>query len=673
MSEREASIKLTLDNSQYIVNIRKAGDATDEAVKKSAKSASALGAGIHGAKKGIEELGGKAREAAKLVGGLAAAFSVEEGVKKIIGLRETFKDLEFQMTKNGKANVTWQGLMKDAQDIARETGQTTEKTAEGIGQIFTKTGDAHFAIEAMDSVGKTATASGKDVMQLANVAQILKRKFGADLSTLPDMMAVFTEKTDAGGASLDELGTKFALMAGEANEAGFKGTAGLSQLLGLVQSLDDRVGEKADPAMKKLFQTLKNGSTQLKELSKDAGIKFGPNEDAMGKIRKLLTTGRGRDALTAHLGGEARVVYDEIAKPFEEAFTQAKKSGKDTAKATEAGLAKFDAAMKEMAKTTLTADEVEKRAASRINDDPKIKLQQAMEQFEEAISTPEIFAAIDKLAADLPALATAISKVVGFAVHSPYMAGAAAIGIAGGGGFAKAAATQMVLNVGKSFSKQLETATAPVAKVMGDKISQSMAANPGLVSAGNVLGKVAGAAIALYAGYELGKVIADSIVNAKKDAQDTIVAANTAQAAGVSLSDKKAALAKAKETLSDLESGPSAGESLLGGLSTVGNKLGLVSDDDAKSATDSHYNDLKEAQKRVRELEANIKKVEDSARKKEEEKQKPQPQDPPGKSRSVKIDDYEPLARAIGRNVGLNLPKPAADTGNRGPLNPPAP
>lgn len=666
--EREASVKLTLDNSQYIVNIRKAGDATDEAVKKSHRSATALGAGIHGAKKGMEELGNKAREAAKIVGGLAAAFSVEEGVKKIIGLRETFKDLEFQMNKNGKANVTWQVLMKDAQDIARDTGQTTEKTAEAIGQIFTKTGDSKFALAAMDSVGKTATASGKDVMQLANVAQILKRKFGADLSTLPDMMAVFTEKTDAGGASLDELGNKFALMAGEANEAGFKGTAGLSQLLGLVQSLDDRVGEKADPAMKKLFQTLKSGSSQLKELSKDAGIKFAPSDDAMGKIRKLLTTSRGRDALTAHLGGEARVVYDEIAKPFEEAFSQAKKSGKDTAKATQEGLAKFDSAMKEMAKTTLTADEVERRAAARVKDDPKIKLQQAMEQFEEAISTPEIFAAIDKLAADLPALANAISKVVGFAVHSPYMAGAAAVGIAGGGGFARAAATQMVLNVGKSFSKQLSEATAPAQRALGDGAAKALAENPAL----GVAGKVLGAAAAAYIGFEVGKMIVDKIIEGKKADQDAAVAANLAQVKGVPLADKKAALAKAKESLSGLEEGPGAGESLLGGITMLGNKAGIVSDDDARTAAASHENDLETARKRVRELEANIKAVEDAGRKKEEAAKPQAPAENPGQTKSVKIDDYEPLARAIGRNVGLNLPKPQ-DSGNRGPPSLPPP
>jgi hypothetical protein len=485
------------------------------------------------------------------------------------------------------------------------------------------------------------------------------------------MMAAFIEKTDDGGASLDELGNRFALMAGEANEAGFKGTAGLSQLLGLVQSLNDRVGEKADPAMKKLFQTLKNGSSQLKELSKDAGIKFGPNDDAIGKIRKLLTTSRGRDALTQHLGGEARVVYDEIAKPFEEAFSAAKKSGKDTTKATKEGLDKFDAAMKEMAKTTLNANEVEKQAAARIKDDPKIKLQQAMENFEEALSTPEVYQAIDKLAASLPALASAVSKVVGFAVHSPYLAGAAAIGITGGGGFAKAAAGQMMLNIGKSFSTQLEAATAPVMKSAGAKLAEAAAANPAMARAGGVLGQVAGAAIAAYAGYELGKVIVDSIIKGKRDAQDATTGAQAAMGTGTSLADKQAALRKGKEAEADLADGPGIGESLLGGLTVLGNKAGLVSDSDTKTAMNSHQADLDNVRKANRELEAQIERIKKDGEKKQQE-QKPPPPDPPGRTRAVKIDDYEPLARAIGRNVGMNLPKPTPDP-SRGPVNLPNP
>lgn len=673
MSEREASVKLTLDNSQYIVNIRRAGDETENAVKKSHKAASAFGAGLEGAKKGMEKLGEKAKDVLRIVGGLAAAFSVEEAVKKAVGLRERFKDIEFQMNKTGRAaqgmTVDWENLQGAARDAGKETGQSTESMADAMQQLFGDVGDIDYAVGSLKAVGAAASASGKSVEQMADVAGMLNEKFGATTDTLPDMLAAIVSGTDSGGLHIDSLKEKFGLLAGEAVDAGFKGAGGLGNVIGMLNMLDDRLGEKSIPSFKKLFQTIKDGSASLKSLEKDAGMTFKPGTTGNDKLRSFMSTEKGRKALAEHVGGDQRVVVDYLAAPFQKAFNDAKKAGDSTEKATKKGLDAYDSALKKASGSTLTYADIEARAAEKA-ESPQARLTRAMEDFEEAIATPELYSAIDSLAKDLPKLAKALAQVVGLAVHSPWMAGAAGVAAVGGGGFAKAAAGQLMLNIGKSFSGQLKTATAPAAKYLGDTAASTLANNPALGMAGKAFA-VAGA---LAFGMEIGKYISDKIIQGKEDDQNAALGATLASANGVPMADKKAALAKAKESLSGLEDGPGVGESLLGGLTFLGNKAGLVSDSDTKTAMGSHEADLENARKRVRELEANIKSIEEQGKKKEETTKPSAAQAVQDlKTKKVKIDDYEPLAQAIGRHVGLNIPKPPPPSGSRGPADlPPA-
>lgn len=488
MSEREASVKLTLDNGQFIVSVRKAGDAVDDVAKKGAKSAGAWTSGLNGAKSALGGLGGKVKEVLGMASGLGAAFSLGSGVQQAVSLRSQFMAIETQINKTGRATVNYRELMAAAQKQGEATGHSTAEMGAAIEQLFAGVGDADFAVGALKHIGDAAKVSRKSVAQMADVAGMLNEKFGATLETLPEMLSVIVEKTDAGGLSLEAMGAKFGLLAGEAADAGFKGTEGLSSVLGMLNTLDDRLGDQSIPAFKKLFQTMKEGSASLKSLQKEAGVKLTPDMSGMDKIRAFMATERGRKAVTSKLGGEARVVFDELSKPFNEAFRFAKDSGKNTKQATEEGLKAFDTAMANMAKHTLTADDVGKRATEMVEKDPAAQLQKASDDFVKAISTPEMFQAMDSLAAKLPQLAKSFAKLVDFAVNNPILAATGAAALAGGGGFAKGAMGSVLSGGGKLLGDAIGGAIKGGSQDAGTSFASKAFAKAGIVGAAAMLG-----------------------------------------------------------------------------------------------------------------------------------------------------------------------------------------
>jgi hypothetical protein len=324
--------------------------------------------------------------------------------------------------------------------------------------------------------------------------------------------------------------------------------------------------------------------------------------------------------------------------------------------------------MADMSKQTLSFSDVQARAAEAARS-PQARLRQAMEDFEEAISTPEMFAAIDSLARDLPKLASSMAKIIGFVMHSPVAAGALGIAAVGGGGFAKAAATQMVLNVGGKFAENLKTATAPAGTFLANKAASTLAANPALGTAGSVLGVAAAAALGAYIGAHMADWLMEGKAATQKASDDAMLAVGS----DLSPQEKRATLEKAKDNLAEMEKGPGLADTLFGGLSATGNMLGLVSDDDNKTANDSYQNDLERARKRVRELEQDVRKTEAKSLKQEEEKKQPVKEPVNASPKKVKIDDMEDLGRILGRHVAAALPKPEPVPGNRGPAVLPPP
>jgi hypothetical protein len=546
---REAMIKLTLNGGSFVTTMDQMNRKTREFSAAARKNFSeAFGAGgmgaINGMKQSLADVGGMLKGHLATAATLGGAVGIGSMVSRAVSFREKVRDIEFAMNKAGKVTVGWADLMKDAEDAANATGQSSSELADAMSNIFSQTGDADFARFAMEQIGHAASASGKEVGKLADVAAMLRRKFGADAAQLPQMLAAFIEKSDAGGLSLDDLGAKFGLLAGEAVDAGFSGSKGLSSLLGMLEMLNARVGEKAEPALKKLFQVLKNGSKDLKGLQQAAGVKFDVNATGLDRIRKLLETERGRKAITSKLGGEQRVVFDELSKPFNEAFDQAKKSGAKTKDATQAGLAAFDAAMTKLTKTTLTYEQLVEESKAGQAEDPANRLKMAIEKVEQAFRKPEMMDAIDKLAESLPELAQGLIKLMNFVTKHPLLAGSIALGGKVGmgalSGFASGFAEKLMgnLKLAEGTEKRLENAAGGFMT----SIEKSGGWKRAAMAAGATM-------VAALAAYEIGKEAIDA--GLKEDFDKKLARSNTAADAdsmvkhGVG-SDKERAAASAE-------------------------------------------------------------------------------------------------------------------------------
>lgn len=580
---KEANLKLTLNASgfsQSIDGLKTKVRAFGGDVKKylGGSFGQDAVAGIKGAGGALAQMGSQLKGQISMAATLGGAVGIGAMVKRAVEMREKVRDVQFQIEKAGKSTADWQGLMEDVHKAADRTGQSSGDLADILQSLHAATGDADFARAALEPIGHAAQASGQDVLKLGDAAQMLYRKFGANAETLPEMLAVFVEKSDAGGLSLDALGNKFALLAGEAEEAGFKGADGLSSLLGMLETLDSRVGEKAEPALKKMFQVLKTGSKDLKALGKESGIKFGADDTATEKLRKIMGSEKGRKKFAEKLGGESRVVFDELSEPFNKAFAASKAAGMKTAQATEQGLASFDASMELMSKRTLEYAKIVEESKAGQEEDPIAKLNKAVDKIAQAFTKPEMMDAIDKLSEMLPQLAQGLVKTLNFIVNNPLASGAMLVGgkmaMGAAGGFAGNVANRLGDKASEKGAKLFgDIASGVIAKDGAKRFAEAVATNGGWAKTAGQFGMIAGAALLAF---QAGKEVIDNTLNTHFDdrakTSDIINSAESMTNHGVgSEKDRRATAEALKARIAKMEKdgGPSVSAKLFGNMANT--------------------------------------------------------------------------------------------------------
>lgn len=497
MAQRDASVRLSLNAGSFAGGLRQVSREASRVGTQIGRAISVpLKAGFAAGRNAAGALMNDIKGALKAATSLGGAIGAGAGVKNALEMRSIYADLAFNISKTGKEAVTWQQIQTAIEPVALRTSRTSHEMAGAFKEVFEATGDAEFTKASMDTIADAANATGYSVTQLANAAQIMQRKFGASTQDMPDMMAAFVEKVGVGGASIDSMGPKFAAMAGEAAAAGLKGKEGMSTLLGVMVALDSRVGEKAAPGLKMLLERLKKGSSELKNIEKKSKLEFGADTSAFDKIRAMLS-GKGRTVIEASLTGDSRTVFDELAKPFDEAMRKAKEGGATTKEATAAGLAAFDKAMEEAGRSSLTAAKIAEDSQKR-QEEPQRKLQKAMETFYQAFTKPEMLSAMDELSQSLPKLAEGMAKIVEFVTRNPLLAGGLYAGARVGGSAAGAAVQSTALTVSKKAFAGI-----------GAMIAEDAAKSGKWATAGKAIGVAAAALLA----YELGKNQIDKALN----------------------------------------------------------------------------------------------------------------------------------------------------------------
>lgn len=581
---KEASVILKLKIGDFVGSLRQVSNEIANAGKKAASSIAPGTKSLQSMRKASMDLGrslvGTISNAAKFGG----VFAIGGAVKHAQDMQGKYGDLAFTIGRvTGKA-MKWQDVQKQIEPVAIATTRSSDELADAMKRIFAETGDAKYSAAALFAVGKAATASGKPVEELADLAGVLQKKYGATAATLPGMIATALEKTSGGGASLEQVVGSFGKLAQEARAAGLTGKEGLATTLGMISALKNQGMEEETAArgMRMLFQQTKNGTSQMVALNK-AGAKFAPDSGPLEKLRGILAMGsKGQGLLDKVFGkGEVRNVVDNLTKPFDAAYKKAKDAGATSKDAQLAGMKAFDASLKDLSKTTYSEAQMLKDATAR-EGSAKRNMALALETFTQEFNKPEVTASFKELAAVAPKVAKALSQLARFAIEHPYMA-------AGGYAAAKIGGAGLLGSAGASSAGELvAVGIKSGVKGLGGMIGKEIAASGLGATLGKACGVAAGAAVAAY----LAKQYIDSELEKDKD---TVGSAKSALAEAQDAAENpNASPARKKEALDRLKEEQAKLQAYKPGalMSGIGVAASIVSGGEVKGPEEERANTL---------------------------------------------------------------------------------
>lgn len=651
MAEREAGIRVTLKSAGFLSGLRSleaasAGSGARMGAGMGAGIRKGVAAGFASAKKTMSAMVGTAKGHIKTMATLGGAFAMGKFISDAMTAQHVYMNIAQQVNRVAGNAETWKTIQASIEPVAKKTGQRFQDLAGAFQRVFAATGDLEFSRNTMEAIGIAATATGEDIGQMANVVQLASRKFGVTGAEAEEVMARLVEKIGVGGMSLDDMNNRFAVMAGEAATAGLKGKEGFSTLLGIMLALDSSIGEKAAPGMRVMFQTLKDGTATLAKIQKQSKLKFEPDSTAFDKIRKLLTKEQGRAAAKLTFTSDARVAYDTLARPFEDAFKKAKAEGKKTEEATAIGLKAYDEAMSKMTSSNAKFSDLQAQAAERMKEDPTVIMRSALNTMAQAFTKPEMVDAMRRLAAILPKLANYFASFMEALMKHPLLVGGGLVGARVGLSFAGGALTNVGGQIGSAAAKSI--------------VAQATAMGPWKV-AGAGLGIAAGAALAYY----LGTIAIDKLFE-KRGKEQKATAERGIEAFEVgrkgSLAEKRATLARMKaehkklaaETPGFFEKSFAAGAHIWTG---------------GEVPIDQHADTVARSEKSIRDLEESIKKQETAQRTATQSTSRM------GTAANTAAADLEKLAPAIQKLVRATGGNPSGGPPNVPPPRPghPAP
>ena len=589
MAEREAAIKLTLDDGQFVAAMGKAGDAAVKSAQRSERAMQVFGAGVQKASSNLQALGSTARSSLGMVSGLLGGFTFGAAIKGAVELDSKFKQLAFNVSRVNGENVKALALQKQVERAAVKTGRRTAEMADVFADLFQATGDSAFTADMLESIGVAATATGADVGTLVGIADQLHTKFGVAADEMADMFASLHE-LEQGGNSMAEFAGVVGTLGAELGQAGLTGARGVKFLLGALAATEDPLGDigKQVKAIKQVLLSL-GDVNQMKALAKALHIdpkKLLNEKDLIGRLKRVLSLGkRGADALKASMGEaeERKALKVMFLDPFEDALKRAQDAGLKGKTATDKALADLEQHIDEFGETTSKGADLAREANER-RKDPERRLEEALETLTRSFADPKIIDAIEQLSKFLPDLASGFGKLAKWAVENPWLAGTAGVAGKVGGGFIEGVVNETIgeafreafgggggggrgpggggkgggggLRGGLERHHQMLGEGITEAQMLGNTIEQEIegGGKRGASKMATAI-RLAGIAAAAAVAYEIGKEQIDAMFKGKADAQGELVGAGAAASGkGGSLEKHKAdadrlraALAKARD------------------------------------------------------------------------------------------------------------------------------
>lgn len=549
---REAAVRLSLENGQFLTTIKQTGDEVDKLGKKGKKSMDLFGAGSAAAKRSLSELGGGLKNAAKLALSLGGAFSMGSAVQEAAKLQSTYARLSYAIRENTGSMTSAAEVQQTVERSAAKASQTNAAMAATFAEIFQSSGDLDYSKTVLDSVGTAALATGEDLNVLASLADDLHDKFNVSADGMLDAFAQINSFSSKGGPKLAQFSEAAGTVGAELLAAGLDGKRGLDFMIGSLVNTDGPM--KSFPAQMKGIKAVLRGlgnESDLKDLSKKLGIDpkvFFNDKDAYARLHRVLGMGqKGIDALNGSMkeGEEKQVMKVLFTDPFEKALAAAHSTGLKGQAAIDAALVTFDGQVKNFGRSMATGAKMQAEANDRAKD-PAAQLTAALNTLTTAFSQPAIIGAINDLAKHLPRLATIIGEVVKFAGKHPLAAATVGIGGKVGldsiGGIARTLITAHFTG-GRGAGDTVKGAIEAGSRTLSGDFQKSIGSVSGVLgAAGAAFGIAAAAGLA----YNVGTALIDQQYDGEEDKMKELSEASMSGLNGGSLADQKAKLARLK-------------------------------------------------------------------------------------------------------------------------------
>jgi hypothetical protein len=447
MAEREAAIKLTLDDGQFVAAMGKAGDAAVKSAQKSERAMQVFGAGVKKATSNLQAFGATARSSIGMVSGLLGGLSFGVAIKSAVELDSKYKQLAFNISRVSREQVKAIDVQKLVEQAAIKTGRRTAEVANTFGDLFQATGDAEFSKDMLESIGLAATATGADVGELTKLADQLHTKFGVAAKDMLDLFAA-AHGNEQGGNSISEFAATVDTLGAEMLNAGLTGKRGIDFMIGALAATEDPLGGigKQVKGIKQVLLSL-GDTNQIKGLAKALHIdpkKLLNEKDLIGRLKRVLSMGpKGIAALRASMSEaeEQKALKYMFLDPFENALKRAQDAGLKGKAATDKALADLEQHIDDFGKSASTGADLVREANER-RKGPEQRLNEALDQLQRTFSDPKIIEAIEDLSKHLPDIAKVFGSFAKFVLKNPILAGTLAVGGKAGAGFVQGAVSE---------------------------------------------------------------------------------------------------------------------------------------------------------------------------------------------------------------------------------------
>lgn len=431
---RQAAVKLTLENAQFLTSIKRSGESVERMASVSRKALTdQFGAGAASAKRSLMGLSSELRMAARWATTLGGAFTIGSAIKDAVHLQTSYRQIAFGVRDANGAMLKAVDVQRIAERTAAATGQKNEAMAQSFRDLLDASGDVEFSRKTLAAVGTTALATGADLSTLTELADQLNAKFGIGADQMLDSFAQVFGAAKQGGPKFSQFADVMGGVGAELIAAGLGGKKGLDFMLGALVKTDNEF--KSLPKQVLGLKATLRGLGEKGELTKlgnQLGIdpkKLINDKDAIARLKRIFGAGKaGVKALLApmHEGEEKRTMQILFTDPFEKALAAAHKSGLKGKAAIDKAIETFDGGLKQMGKSQMDGAAMQREADAARNT-PEARLTAALNRLQTAFGQPEIISAIDDLSKHLPELAELVAKIVGFAAKHPVLAAGGAV------------------------------------------------------------------------------------------------------------------------------------------------------------------------------------------------------------------------------------------------------